>query len=77
MQMKKPYQSIWRPPAAAPSHWAGGLIPDETAVPEWEQPESAKSYRKGDKVVWRGAAWERTVDKTNWEPGIYGWEEIT
>lgn len=68
-------QSDWTP-AAAPSLWARVLIPDETVVPEWVQPDSTNPYQIGDTVTHNGKTWESTVADNVWEPGVYGWEEI-
>ena len=43
-------QDDWTPDAA-PSLFAKVLIPDETVVPEWEQPDSTNPYNAGDKVT--------------------------
>lgn len=62
-------------PDAAPSLWAKVLIPDETVIPEWEQPDSTNPYRAGDKVTHNGKTWVSDVDNNVWEPGVYGWTE--
>lgn len=67
-------QPDWTPDAA-PSLWAKVLIPDETVIPEWEQPDSTNPYRAGDKVTHNGKTWTSTVDNNVWEPGVYGWTE--
>ena len=64
-------------PDAAPSLFAKVLIPDKNVIPEWEQPESTNPYGKGDKVTHNGKTWRSTIDGNVWEPGVYGWEEIT
>ena len=69
-------QSDWTPPAA-PSLWTRVLIEDEGTIPEWVQPESTNPYRKGDKVTHNGNLWESTCDGNVWEPGVYGWTEVT
>ena len=63
-------------PDSAPSLWAKVLIPDETVVPEWEQPDSTNPYSAGDKVNHNGKTWVSDVDNNVWEPGVYGWTEI-
>ena len=69
-------QTGWEP-ENAPSLWAKVLIPDETVIPEWEQPDSTNAYAKGDKVTHNGKTWVSDVDNNVWEPGAYGWiEEI-
>lgn len=69
-------QADWTPDAA-PSLFAKILIPDKNVIPEWEQPESTNPYGKGDKVTHNGKTWQSTIDSNVWEPGVYGWEEIT
>ena len=68
-------QNGWEPDSA-PSLWAKVLIPDETVVPEWEQPDSTNPYMAGDKVAHNGKTWVSDVDNNVWEPGVYGWTEI-
>lgn len=73
-------QAGWKP-TAAPSLFAKVLIPDPTAVPEWEQPDSTNPYMKGDKVKHNGKTWVSLVDNNVWEPGAAGtaalWQEVT
>ena len=66
-------QDDWTPDAA-PSLFAKVLIPDETVIPEWVQPDSTNPYRKGDKVTHNGKTWTSDIDNNVWEPGVYGWE---
>lgn len=68
-------QDGWEPDSA-PSLWAKVLIPDESVVPEWEQPDSTNPYSKGDKVTHNGKTWVSDVDNNVWEPGVYGWTEV-
>lgn len=67
-------------PTAAPSLWAKVLIPDETVIPEWEQPDSTNGYAAGDKVTHNGVTYESLVDNNVWEPGVTGteliWQEV-
>ena len=69
-------QAAWTP-TAAPSLWAKVLIPDSNVIPAWEQPGATNPYMKGDKVTHNGKTWESTIDNNVWEPGVYGWVEIT
>ena len=69
-------QDRWEP-ENAPSLWAKVLIPDETVVPEWEQPDSTNPYSKGDKVTHNGKTWVSDADNNVWEPGVYGWSEVS
>ena len=68
-------QDDWTPDAA-PSLFAKVLIPDETVIPEWEQPDSTNPYSAGDKVMHNGKTWVSDIDNNVWEPGIYGWTEL-
>ena len=72
-------QPDWKP-TAAPSLFAKVLIPDPTAVPEWEQPDSTNPYMKGDKVKHNGKTWVSLIDNNVWEPGAVGtaalWQEV-
>lgn len=68
-------QSDWTPDVT-PALWAKVLIPDETVVPEWEQPDSTNVYMAGDKVAHNGKTWASDIDNNVWEPGIYGWTEV-
>lgn len=69
-------QSTWTP-TDAPSLWAQVLIPDPEVIPEWVQPESTNPYMKGDKVKHNGKTWICDMNNNVWEPGVYGWTEIT
>ena len=67
-------QTGWEPDIA-PSLWAKVLIPDETVIPDWEQPDSTNPYMTGDKVAHNGKTWVSDIDNNVWEPGVYGWTE--
>lgn len=69
-------QVTWNP-ADAPSLWAKVLNPDPGEIPEWEQPESTNPYMMGDKVRHNEKIWISVIDNNVWEPGIYGWDEVT
>ena len=69
-------QETWTP-EAAPSLFAKVLIPDETVIPEWEQPDSTNPYSKGDKVTHNGKTWVSDYDNNVWEPGVFGWSEVS
>ena len=72
-------QESWSP-EDAPSLWVKVLIPDPETIPEWEQPDSANGYAKGDKTTHNGKTWESLVDNNVWEPGVTGtealWKEV-
>ena len=69
-------QASWTP-TDAPSLWAKVLIPDPDVIPDWEQPESTNPYMTGDKVRHNEKIWVSIVDNNVWEPGVYGWDEVT
>lgn len=69
-------QTAWAP-TDAPSLWAKVLIPDPGTIPEWEQPDSTNPYKKGDKVTHNGKTWVSDYDNNVWEPGVFGWSEVT
>ena len=69
-------QADWTPDAA-PSLWTKALIPDQEVVPEWEQPDSTNPYSAGDKVTHNGKTWVSAIDNNVWEPGVYGWTEVS
>lgn len=69
-------QEAWTP-TDAPSLWAKVLTDDTGEILPWEQPDSTNPYKKGDKVSHNGKNWESTIDGNVWEPGVYGWNEIT
>lgn len=69
-------QEEWTPTAAA-SLFAKVLIPDESVIPEWEQPDSTNPYMTGDTVTHNGKTWTSDVDNNVWEPGVYGWTEVS
>lgn len=69
-------QEDWTPTAAA-SLWKE--IGDPTVeYPAWSQPIGATdAYALGDKVSHNGKKWVSTCANNVWEPGAYGWEEVT
>lgn len=69
-------QEGWEPDVAV-SLWAKVLIPDPGEIPEWEQPSSTNPYMIGDKVRHNDKIWISIVDNNVWEPGVYGWDEVT
>lgn len=69
-------QPGWNP-ADAPSLWTRVLVEAPTVVPEWVQPESTNPYGRGDRVRHLEKIWVCVVDGNVWEPGVYGWEEVS
>lgn len=69
-------QSDWTPDAT-PALWTRIGDPGDE-WPEWVQPTGAQdAYAMGAKVSHNGAHWESTCDANVWEPGVYGWDEVT
>lgn len=69
-------QADWTPDTAV-SLWVAISNPAEE-WPEWAQPVGAHdSYKTGDKVSRAGKHWTSDIDSNVWEPGVYGWTEVT
>ncbi len=69
-------QSTWKP-ADSPSLWVRVDNPTEE-WPEWRQPlGSTDAYSMGAKVSHNEKHWISNVDGNVWEPGVYGWDEVT
>lgn len=65
-----------------PFAFAKVLVPtdesgQQTSVDEWEQPDSTNPYMKGNKASHNGKVWESDYDNNVWEPGVFGWHEVT
>lgn len=69
-------QDAWTP-EIAPSLWAKVLVSEDGTILAWEQPDSTNPYMKGDKVTHNGKTWVSDLDNNVWEPGVYGWTEVT
>lgn len=66
----------WTPDTATSLYKAIGITED--GYPTWVQPLGAMdAYSKGDKVSHNGSHWVSDVDNNVWEPGVYGWTEVT
>lgn len=68
-------QNEWTPDVS-PSLWAKVLVEEGKILP-WERPDSTNGYMTGDKVIHNGKTWISDVDNNVWEPGFYGWTDIT
>lgn len=64
-------------PSVTPSMWTP--ISDPTVeYPEWIQPiGSHDAYSLGDKVSHNEKHWESITNNNVWEPGVYGWSEVS
>ena len=56
-------------------------VPKPGEIPVWKQPTGAQdAYMTGDKVHFPTKAdpvWISTVDSNVWQPGVYGWDEVS
>ena len=56
-------------------------VPTPGEIPVWKQPTGAQdAYMTGDKVWYpdKGTTvYVSTVDNNVWQPGVYGWDEVT
>ena len=69
-------QADWTP-EATPALWKKIGDPTEE-YPEWSQPLGAHdAYPLGAKVSHNGKKWVSDVASNVWEPGVYGWTEVT
>ena len=69
-------QADWTPDTAA-SLWSKTSDPAEE-WPAWSQPVGAyDSYEKDAKVSHKDKHWTSDVTANVWEPGVYGWTEVT
>lgn len=69
-------QEGWTPYAAS-SLWARMDDPSEE-WPQWVQPTGAHdAYDIGAKVSYDGKHWVCTMSANVYQPGVYGWDEVT
>ena len=69
-------QEDWTPVVAV-SLWVAVADPS-IEYPDWVQPTGAHdAYNTGDKVSHNDKHWTSDVDANVWEPGVYGWSEVT
>lgn len=67
-------QSDWTPDLT-PALW---VIVSIEEWPEWIQPTGAQdAYQIDDKVSHNNKYWVSTVNANVWEPGVYGWNEVS
>lgn len=67
-------QEDWAPDVT-PALWIRVSVEE---FPEWIQPQgSADAYMIGNKVTHNDKRWTSDVDNNVWEPGVYGWTEVT
>lgn len=69
-------QEGWNP-SLTPALWSKIGDPAEE-WPEWSQPLGAHdAYSTGDKAAHNGKHWTSDLDGNVWEPGVYGWTEVS
>lgn len=69
-------QADWTPDTAV-SLWVNVSDPAEE-WPAWSQPVGAQdAYALGDKVSHGEKHWTSAADANVWEPGVYGWNEVS
>ena len=69
-------QEQYTPDTATSLYKAVGI--DPSGIPTWVQPLGATdAYKLGDIVMHNDKKWKSVVDANVWEPGVYGWEEVT
>lgn len=67
-------QADWTPPQV-PALWVRTSTEE---WPEWIQPTGAHdAYNIGDKVSHNSKHWINTINANVYEPGVYGWNEVT
>lgn len=85
-RIKKAKMDTAYSPADYPQAWedqsgggeSGGESGGGTTAAPWKQPEGAHdAYKKGAEVSHKGSVWTSDVDNNVWEPGVYGWTEVT
>ena len=69
-------QADWTPDSVPALYDAFGL--DASGYPIWSQPSGAHdAYNTGDIVSHNGKIWQSNTSGNVWEPGVYGWDEVT
>lgn len=67
-------QADWQP-AQVPALWK---VISVESWPEWVQPTGAHdAYDKGAQVSHNGKHWTSDIAANVYEPGVYGWTEVT
>lgn len=67
-------QADWTPPDT-PALWTVVSLEE---WPAWVQPTGAHdAYAAGAKVSHNGKHWTSDVEANVWEPGVYGWTEVS
>ena len=70
-------------PHISQSDWSPDLVPAlfekvKESCAEWMQPAGVHdAYQTGDVVIWRDTYWESTHTNNVWNPGEFGWRELS
>jgi hypothetical protein len=65
------------PPSQSPTLW-GRIADPADEWPEWFPYTGVNdAWMTGDKCTHNGKKWISVVDYNVWEPGVYGWTEVT
>lgn len=69
-------QPDWKPDTAVSLYKKVGF--NDSGVPIWTQPLGATdAYQIGDRAEHNGKTWVCNTPNNVWEPGVYGWDEVT
>lgn len=69
-------QDDWKPDTTPSLYKKIGFTDSGVAI--WTQPLGATdAYMMGDVVSYDGKVWKSEVDNNVWQPGVYGWVEVT
>ena len=70
-------QADWNPKEAVALF--AEILPGQegTEIGEWKQPDSTNTYALGARVYHNGKLWESLYPNNSWEPGVFGWQEVS
>ena len=70
-------QADWNPREAVALF--AEILPGQegTDIGEWKQPDSTNTYALGARVYHNGKLWESIYPNNSWEPGVFGWQEVS
>ena len=70
-------QADWNPKEAVALF--AEILPGQegTDIGEWKQPDSTNTYALGARVYHNGKLWESLYPNNSWEPGVFGWQEVS
>ena len=70
-------QADWNPKEAVALF--AEILPGQEGpdIGEWKQPDSTNTYALGARVYHNGKLWESLYPNNSWEPGVFGWQEVS